>query len=65
MTDRERYLILLNGTVRARYALRHGATSEAHRELGSAVDMVMEGTSRARWLADCAEAEAVVEGHGG
>jgi hypothetical protein len=71
VTDRERYLILLSGLLRARHELMRPAASDAEvaaparEELHKAVRMVKDGTPQAQFLADCAAAEEAVEVHGG
>lgn len=68
MTDRERYLILLNATVLARESVRgarHPGANEAFGQLNDGVKQVKDGTSQPQFLRDCAEAQAVVEAHGG
>lgn len=61
MTDRDRYLILLNSTVRARYDLIHGNADDARVALARGVQLVKRGTSDAHFNTDCAESEDAVE----
>lgn len=64
MTDRDRYLILLNATVRARYTLRGAQDPQAEAArfaLARGVELVKRATTDAAFNTDCADSEDAVE----